>query len=26
VAVDTQGNSIHRTGPAEWKKKIAERA
>ncbi|MDU8927746.1 fumarate hydratase [Alisedimentitalea sp. MJ-SS2] len=26
VAVDTQGNSIHRSGPAEWKKKIAERA
>lgn len=25
VAVDTAGNSIHRTGPAEWKKKIAER-
>ncbi|MCF3592548.1 fumarate hydratase [Rhodobacteraceae bacterium LMO-12] len=24
VAVDTQGNSIHKSGPAEWKKKIAE--
>ncbi|MDQ2089835.1 fumarate hydratase [Marimonas arenosa] len=26
VAVDTGGNSIHRSGPAEWKKKIAEKA
>ncbi|UYV36979.1 fumarate hydratase [Rhodobacteraceae bacterium D3-12] len=25
VAVDTSGNSIHKTGPAEWKKKIAEK-
>ena len=24
VAVDTQGNSVHVTGPAEWKAKIAE--
>ncbi|MEZ5714733.1 MAG: fumarate hydratase [Paracoccaceae bacterium] len=25
VAVDTGGNSIHRSGPAEWKRRIAER-
>ena len=24
VAVDSQGTSVHKTGPAEWKKKIAE--
>jgi fumarate hydratase class I len=24
VAVDSQGNNIHLTGPAEWKKKIEE--
>jgi fumarate hydratase class I len=24
VAVDSRGNSIHSTGPAEWKQKIAE--
>ena len=23
VAVDTEGNSIHKTGPAEWRKKLA---
>jgi fumarate hydratase class I len=23
VAVDTQGHSVHETGPAEWKKRIA---
>ncbi|MDQ2094524.1 fumarate hydratase [Rhodalgimonas zhirmunskyi] len=26
VAVDTDGNSIHKSGPAEWKKKLAEPA
>lgn len=26
VAVDSKGNSIHRSGPAAWKKKIAEMA
>ena len=26
VAVDSKGNSIHRSGPATWKKKIAEMA
>jgi fumarate hydratase class I len=26
VAVDSQGTSIHQTGPAKWKEIIAERA
>jgi fumarate hydratase class I len=24
VAVDAKGTSIHKTGPAEWQKRIAE--
>jgi fumarate hydratase class I len=26
VAVDVNGNSVHESGPAEWRRKIAERA
>jgi fumarate hydratase class I len=26
VAVDAQGRSVHLTGPAEWRKRIAEKA
>jgi fumarate hydratase class I len=26
VAVDSQGTSVHQTGPAEWKKRIAEQS
>ena len=26
VAVDAQGRSVHQTGPAEWRKRIAEKA
>jgi fumarate hydratase class I len=24
VAVDSQGSSVHQTGPAEWRKRIAQ--
>jgi fumarate hydratase class I len=26
VAVDSQGTSVHQTGPAEWKKRIADQS